>query len=273
MISGPLIEPEALHPPPNRVVFLDARAGPTAVEDYRREHLVGAIYVDLDRDLSDPGDPAKGGRHPLPSLSAWRRRLGDWGISPGTSVAIYDESSGAMAAARAWWMLHALGHTRVAVVEGGLRALVAAGFPTDARVPTPVRAESYQTDLTSWPVVEADAVARIADDPSWALLDARAPKRFAGEVEPIDPIAGHIPGARNLYWKSLVDARGQFASSTERRRAYDDVRKGAKADRVVCYCGSGVTACHLLLGMEAAGLRGVKLYVGSWSEWCRNHPL
>lgn len=273
MISGPIIAPSKLRDLPDDVVWLDARAGATAEADYRRGHVRGAIDVDLERDLSAPSDPAKGGRHPLPPLGNWLQRLGDWGITEETPVVIYDESFGAMAAARAWWMLHALGHAQVAVVEGGLAALIGAGFATDDGPPSITPHEPYRTALGSWPVVHADTVERVADDPNWALLDARAPERFAGQVEPIDPIAGHIPGARNLYWKSLVDEHGRFAPRAERLRAYADASEGTSANQVVCYCGSGVTACHLILGMEAAGFVGTRLYVGSWSEWCRNHPV
>ncbi|MEM8609824.1 MAG: rhodanese-like domain-containing protein [Myxococcota bacterium] len=271
MISGPLIAGDALSSPSSDLVFLDARAGKGAKEGYARQHVRGAIYADLERDLSAPDNPAIGGRHPLPALSVWCARLGAWGITPDTPVAIYDESSGAMAAARAWWMLHAIGHRKVAVVDGGLRTLVAAGVSTDDRLVRTEPRGAYEASVRTWPTVGAQTVARIAQDDSWALLDARAPERFSGEVEPIDPVAGHIPGARNLYWKSLTDELGRFLPGRDRTEAYQRALANASADRVVCYCGSGVTACHLLLGLEAAGVHGARLYVGSWSEWCRNH--
>ncbi len=269
MISTPLTLPQELLSQLDAVVVLDARAGANAEHAYRESHLRGALRVDLESDLSAPADePSRGGRHPLPVLSSWRRRLGGWGIGPDTLVAIYDADGGGMAAARAWWMLHAIGHRRVAVVDGGWDALVAAGAPVDANPVERSAKSPYPTELAQWPVVDAAWVDRIRADPSWRLIDARAPERFRGEQEPIDPVAGHIPGARNLYWKSQLDARGSFVSRHELRARYASVLGDTAADRVVCYCGSGVTACHLLLGLEAAGLYGARLYNGSWSEWC-----
>lgn len=270
MISTPLSPSQELLSQLDTVVVLDARAGADAEHAYRQSHLRGALRVHLESDLSAPAEePSLGGRHPLPALTSWRRRLGDWGISPDTVVAIYDADGGGMAAARAWWMLHAVGHRTVAVVDGGWDALVAAGAPVDAEPVARSAAGPYPTELVDWPVVDAAWVDRIRADPSWRLIDARAPERFRGEQEPIDPVAGHIPGARNLYWKSQLDAKSSFIALDELRARYDSLLGDTTPDRVVCYCGSGVTACHLLLGLEAAGLRGARLYNGSWSEWCR----
>ncbi len=270
MISGPIIPAEEAIPLLGRAVFLDARAGADARTDFDREHLAGASHVDLETDLSQVGDPARGGRHPLPSFENWTRRVASWGIDPGTPVLIYDGGSGAMAAARAWWMLRALGHEPLAVIEGGWPALARLGVPTEhgARSVRPT-SQSYPSALQDWPAVDANFVEAIRSDPTWRVIDARAPERYAGESEPIDPVAGHIPGARNLHWQSQLDADGALSERSALRERYAELLGGVSPDRTVCYCGSGVTACHLLLAMEASGWRGARLYVGSWSEWCR----
>ena len=175
-----------------------------------------------------------------------------------------------MAAARAWWMLRASGHEPLAVVEGGWPALVRLGVPTEeGEVLVTRTSETYPTPRPGWPTVDADFVERVRLDPTWRVIDARAPERYAGESEPIDPVAGHIPGARNLYWQSQLDADGALAEPTALRARYASILEDVDPARTVCYCGSGVTACHLLLAMEACGLEGARLYVGSWSEWCR----
>ncbi|MEM7135871.1 MAG: sulfurtransferase [Myxococcota bacterium] len=269
MPFGPLIEAKAVPDLPDDVVFLDARAGPTARHDYGAGHLSRAIHVDLERDLSHPDDPNRGGRHPLPPLSVWLSKLGDWGIGKQTPVVVYDAATSAMAASRAWWMLRAVGHTKVAVVDGGLAALVNDGHRLEPHVPAHDALPAYQTDLRAWPDFGIAGVTNIAGNPDWRLIDARAAERYEGEVEPIDPVAGHIPGAHNLPWASLTEPGGRFVSANDRRDQYDLLRGDVPPEQLVCYCGSGVTACHLILGMEAAGLQGVRLYVGSWSEWCR----
>ena len=272
MISPPLLDAKSVPSLLRDAVVLDARAGPEAAADYAAGHVRGAIRVDLETELSAPGDPRGGGRHPLPSWNDWLARLGHWGIDGETPVIVYDASSGAMAAARAWWMVRAVGHTHVAVVDGGLAALRAADVPIVDDTTSVRSRPPYQTSRTQWPVVDAAFVERIRSDDRWRLVDARAPERYRGEAEPTDPVAGHIPGARNLYWKSLVEEDGLYTTVDVRREAYAHVRAGVDPDKVVCYCGSGVTACHLILGMEAAGVSGAQLYVGSWSEWCRIRP-
>jgi thiosulfate/3-mercaptopyruvate sulfurtransferase len=174
-----------------------------------------------------------------------------------------------MAAARAWWMLHAVGHQHLAVVDGGWQALCQAGAPTNAADHQPNPVGPYPTEIDRWPTVDATFVERVRVDPSWRVIDARARERYAGRSEPLDPIAGHIPGAHNLYWQSQLDDDGAFDSHAKLRERYTKILGDTAPERVVCYCGSGVTACHLLLAMEACGLSGAHLYVGSWSEWCR----
>jgi len=270
MISGPIISAEEAIPILSGAVILDARAGSGARAGYAKGHVEGARYVDLETDLSEVGDPRSGGRHPLPPLDRWLARVGTWGITPSTPVLIYDADNGGMAAARAWWMLDAIGHRPVAVVDGGWAALQTAGAPI-ARGDA-ARASStlpYPATTSQWPTVDADFVERARVDGAWRVIDARAPERYAGRSEPIDPIAGHIPGARNLHWQTQVDEAGKLLDRSQLRARYAEILRDVPPERVICYCGSGVTACHLLLAMSACGLPGARLYVGSWSEWCR----
>jgi thiosulfate/3-mercaptopyruvate sulfurtransferase len=252
------------------LVLLDAR--PNAA-DYAAGHLPGARLAQLDSQLSaaaDPGaDAAQGGRHPLPPLTRWLRQLGEWGIGPRTTVVVYDDQAGANAAARAWWMLRAVGHPHVSVLDGGLPAAVAAGLPLTIDASTISPLSPYPA--TSWSLPTADVAqvdeARNASD--WMVLDVRSAPRFRGETEPIDPVAGHIPGARNLFFGDNL-REGRFKSADELRALYRDLLGELPPQRLIVHCGSGVTACHTLLALEAAGLPGASLYVGSWSEWCRN---
>lgn len=269
MDSLPLIKASEALSSLGVAVFLDARAGSDASEAYETAHLRGALRVDLESDLSDLVDPSVGGRHPLPSLELWLSRLGDWGVTPSHQVFVYDDAGGGMAAARAWWMLRAIGHLRVAVIDGGWRALRELGVPTAAGIECPKPVGSYPRKIDRWPDVDAELVERARNDPSWRLIDARAPQRYVGAAEPLDPVAGHIPGACNLYWQSQLDRNGSFESVDALRARFLEMLGDVPPERVVCYCGSGVTACHLLLAMDACGLRGARLYVGSWSEWCR----
>ena len=270
MISGPIIAADELLSLHTDLVVLDARAGLDAAGDYLASHLRGAVRADLEHDLADlTDDPIRGGRHPLPSLRSWCQRLGSWGVAPTTAVAIYDAAGGGMAAARAWWMIQAVGHERVAVVDGGWDALVQAGAPTESGSVRPRACGPYPCSTPAWPVVDAETVDRARLDPAWCVIDARAPERYRGETEPLDPTAGHIPGALNVYWRSQLLSDDRFAERDELRARYDAIMRGATPDHVICYCGSGVTACHALLGLHAAGHRGARLYPGSWSEWCR----
>ena len=271
MIPSPLIAAPELGPLLGRAVILDARTGADAASAYRQSHLPGAVPVDLETDLSEPRDPASGGRHPLPSVGAWCARVGAWGVTPTTPVIVYDAAGGGMAAARAWWMLRAIGHEPVAVVDGGWRALRAENVPIEAGDPPAKSVGSYPSDLDRWPIVDAALVEHARTDSSWRVIDARAPERYSGKSEPLDPVAGHIPGAHNLYWQSQLDGDAVLAPRMTLRERYARILGEVPSDRVICYCGSGVTACHLLLAMEACGLSGAHLYVGSWSEWCRQY--
>ncbi|MDB4989551.1 MAG: Thiosulfate sulfurtransferase, rhodanese [Myxococcaceae bacterium] len=249
------------------VVLLDCRPDVSA---YRAGHLAGAQHAQLERDLSSPApEPARGGRHPLPDVHRFAATLGRWGITPSSRVVAYDDQNGANAAARLWWLLRALGHRQVQVVDGGLAALLAAGFALTSDEPevhpaAPYPATSFQRAQASIDEVER---ARSAEDRR--LLDVRAAFRYRGDSEPIDPVAGHIPGARNVPLTDNLRADGTFKSAAELRSLYQSVLAGVAPEQTIVHCGSGVTACHTLLALERAGLDGAKLYVGSWSEWCR----
>lgn len=243
-----------------RVSLADRDAGPRL---YAESHIPGAIRVELETDLSDHRKTGQG-RHPWPDAADFTARLGAWGIARDTQVVAYDDGDGAFAA-RLWFMLRALGHERVAVLDGGWARWTQLGLPVDARVPQPVAVE-YATDgFDAGRLLDAASVqSRLAAGD--LLLDARAALRFRGEVEPLDRVAGHVPGARNRpYADNLAD--GRFKSPAALRREFEAALEGRDPARLVAMCGSGVTACHHLLAMEHAGLRGAKLFTGSWSGW------
>jgi thiosulfate/3-mercaptopyruvate sulfurtransferase len=271
-VSAPLIAPEALLASPEPVRLLDARPG---AEAYAAGHLAGALHADLNVDLSAasaPGfDPAHGGRHPLPALDTWRARLGAWGIGPATRVVAYDAASGGNAAARLWWMLRAVGHQRVAVLDGGLQAALAAGAPLRVDPVAAVAAEGpYPCEAWQRPTVALAEVERLGRDPGWKVLDVRSRERWRGESETLDPVAGRIPGTVNLPFGENLGPDGRFKAPAVLRARYLDLLGGTGPERLVVHCGSGVTACHTLLALELAGLHGASLYVGSFSEWCRS---
>jgi thiosulfate/3-mercaptopyruvate sulfurtransferase len=268
-MNRPLISATELAAIVDGVVLIDAR--PSA--EYGKAHLLDARNADLDVHLSAAreagADPANGGRHPLPSLDRFLRQLGAWGIGPETNVVVYDAQSGANAAARAWWMLRAVGHERVAVLDGGLAAAIEAGLATTADAPHVVPRDRYPAEGWSLPVVDMQQVESLRRDREWRVLDVRSRERFRGETEPIDPIAGHIPGAINLPYAENLEG-DRYKSPAALRSQYGQLLGDVPPGRLVVHCGSGVTACHTLLALEAAGLTGASLYVGSWSEWCRN---
>jgi thiosulfate/3-mercaptopyruvate sulfurtransferase len=262
----------ALLAAPARCVLLDCGfdlADTTAGERaYAAGHLPGAQYANLDRDLSGPkaaaGQPSRG-RHPLPERSLLAATAGRWGIAPGVQVVVYDAQGGPYAA-RAWWLLQWLGHTEVAVLDGGPAAWLAVGGTLDNRVPATDAQPPYPAAPPALPTITtADLLAGLGHV---SLLDARAPERFRGEVEALDPVAGHIPGARNRFFKHNLQADGRFKPAAELRTDFAALL--AAGQPVVQQCGSGVTACHNLLAMAHAGLGVSQLYPGSWSEWCSN---
>jgi thiosulfate/3-mercaptopyruvate sulfurtransferase len=229
---------------------------------YLKGHIPGAVFVDLDEQLADP--PSERGRHPLPDAERFGTEMRSLGVSADRPVVVYDASS-ALAAARAWWLLRYFGHPEVAVLDGGLEDWIARGHALATEVPA-TQPGDFVAHPGSMPIVSAAEAEAIAA--GGALLDARAQERFLGLVEPIDPIAGHIPGARNRPTTSNVDAKGRFLTASDLRSAFErvGVRDGIS---VAAYCGSGVNAAHEVLALELAGYRAA-LYPGSWSEWIRD---
>jgi len=235
-------------------------------QQYAAEHIPGAVYLDLNQDLSSPVQP-HGGRHPLPDVDTLRQKLTAMGIvsdSPEpTLVVAYDDSRLAFAA-RFWWLLRYLGHDRVAVLDGGWSAWKSAGYPVTAEIPVP-RTGHFIPRLRPEQGVDIAQVKARKDQPGVVLMDAREAERYRGDREPIDPIAGHIPGAVNYPWQTVTDGEGTVRSPAELRQTFAPL---ANAQEIIVYCGSGVTACVNLLSLELAGIANSKLYVGSWSDWC-----
>jgi thiosulfate/3-mercaptopyruvate sulfurtransferase len=233
-------------------------------EAYRAGHLTGAVFAHLDQDLSGPRNGVNG-RHPLPSSEQVADRFRRWGIEKETQIVAYDAGNG-MFAGRLWWLARWIGHLRVALLDGGFQAGLKAGIPLETGSPSyvPTRLEPGSARM---PTVSAAQVDSLRADPSWVLVDARAPDRFEGRNETIDPVAGHIPGAVNRFWQDNLQPDGQFKSPEQLRREFDALLAGRPASRLIAQCGSGVTACHHLVAMERAGLGGASLFPGSWSEW------
>jgi len=241
----------------------DAAAGERA---YLDAHLPGALYVHLDRDLCG-AKTGRNGRHPLPERAAFAATAGRLGITSMTQVVVYDRQ-GSMFAARVWWMLRWLGHAPVAVLDGGLAAWQSAGGAVDNDTVRVKAQPAYPITAAPSPLVRTvDADTLQSQLGRVALIDARAPERFRGEVEPLDPQAGHIPGARNRFFRDNLGADGRFKSADVLRAELLPLTDARPATEVVHQCGSGVTACHNLLAMAVAGIDGSALYAGSWSEW------
>ncbi|HEK19977.1 MULTISPECIES: sulfurtransferase [unclassified Mucilaginibacter] len=268
---SPLIEitdPKIFDP---AVVLIDVRAGANARERYLQGHLPKAIFASLDDDLAaHPEEPAFGGRHPLPALADFAATLQRWGITPDSHVIVYDDKNGAMGGARLWWMLRSIGHDNVQVLNGGLKAATDEGVelstdvyqPTPAAVPYPVADEYKNT-------VDIDEVKQAARSDNRVVIDVREGARYLGHTEPLDLVAGHIPGAVNLFYSNSLSPEGKYLTAQALKTLYEGAFKGVEPENVIVHCGSGVTATHTLLGMEYAGIHGPKLYVGSWSEWSR----
>jgi thiosulfate/3-mercaptopyruvate sulfurtransferase len=269
MKLSPIIQPsELIELKSDEFALIDASAGSKA--RYDTNHLTGALYIDLNTDLADIKDFAIGGRHPLPSLAQFSAVLKKFGIAEETHVIIYDDKNGSNAAARFWWMLKAIGHEKVQVLNGGFDAAIKAGFPTNSNIEIPKIVGNYE--ITGWnlPLAAIDEVETASKTGNQTIIDVRDANRFAGLTEPIDLIAGHIPGAINFPFTKSLDENGFFFNPKVLRKVLEMELEDIKPENTIVHCGSGVTACHLLLAMDYAGLAIPKLYVGSWSEWSRN---
>lgn len=271
---SPIIDPEDLLLLKNNseIILIDARTGINAKENYQNEHLKSARFVDLDHDLATIGDnPAIGGRHPLPSLENFSKTLSVLGILPTSYLIIYDDKNGSNAAARLWWMLKSIGHKRVQVLNGGLQAAQKSGFPVSSKTETFNSVKKYP--IQKWQLLLADIneVEIARNNNQNIVIDVRDRNRFDGLIEPLDLIAGHIPGAINIPFSENLNEDGFYHSPEKLKEKYSKIIGTKKTENIIVHCGSGVTACHTLLAMDYAGIPIPKLYVGSWSEWSRNN--
>ena len=232
---------------------------------YAAGHVPGAYFMHLDEDLSGV-KTGRNGRHPLPPAGEFAARMNRCGVAPGRQVVVYDEGGGSYAS-RLWWMLHWLGHDRVALLDGGFAAWKREGRPLDAAVPIP-REGAFVPQPRTGATVDTSYVEANRLKPEVRLIDARGATRFLGQQETLDPVAGHIPGSVNRFWQHNLGYDGKFLSPEELNAEFLEVLGDALPELVVHSCGSGVTACHNLFAMELAGLSGSRLYPGSWSEWC-----
>ena len=269
MNTTTLISANELQAFTGKALIVDCRFELSDVErgarDYAEAHVPGAVYADLNRDLSDLSKTGVG-RHPLPDDANFSAVLNRWGWSPDMFVVAYDDAGGALAAARLWWMIRLVGSRRAAVLDGGLKAWNDVGFATTGDVPTRA-STSNEVRFDASHIVMTDELQRLRGNPKTVLLDARGAPRYRGDVEPIDRVAGHVPGARNRPFADNLDAHGRFKTASQLRADFEILIGSRDPADVVHMCGSGVTACHNLLAMEHAGLTGSRVYAPSWSGW------
>ena len=263
------------------LVILDARTGKDARENYLQNHIKGARFIDLDKDLAEIGeDAAFGGRHPLPKISKFAETLQNLGISEDSHIVVYDTSNGANAAARCWWMLKSFGVEKVQVLSGGFQTAEKEGIPLKSGEEIFEKTSFILKENWSWPTSTLEEVEKEISENSAIVIDVRDAYRYRGESEPIDLVAGHIPGAINIPFSENLDENGEFLSPEILKEKYQQFLADASPQlnmtkKLIIHCGSGVTACHTILALDYAGfvtLSGAEvpnLYVGSWSEWSR----
>ena len=263
------------------LVILDARTGKEARENYLKNHIKGARFIDLDKDLAEIGeDAAFGGRHPLPKISKFAETLQNLGISEDSHIVVYDTSNGANAAARCWWMLKSFGVEKVQVLSGGFQTAEKEGIPLKSGEEIFEKTSFILKENWSWPTSTLEEVEKEISENSAIVIDVRDAYRYRGESEPIDLVAGHIPGAINIPFSENLDENGEFLSPEILKEKYQQFLADASPQlnmtkKLIIHCGSGVTACHTILALDYAGfvtLSGAEvpnLYVGSWSEWSR----
>ena len=253
-------------------MLIDASNGVNAQKNYESKHLDGALFVDLNTQLADiKENVANGGRHPLPTIEQFSTTLSTLGISPESHVIIYDDKNGANAAARFWWMLKAIGHKKVQVLNGGFQEAEKLKFPINSNKVNPNKITSYIIDKWQLPTVSLKQIEEATITKTSTIIDVRETTRYKGEHEPIDLIAGHIPTALNIPFIENLNENGLFLSPEELKNNYERITETSKGKDIIVHCGSGVTACHTLLAFDYAGLKIPTLYVGSWSEWSRNN--
>jgi len=253
-------------------VLIDASNGINAQLNYEVKHLDGALFVNLNSKLADIKDNvANGGRHPLPTIEQFSNTLMSLGISPESHVIIYDDKNGANAAARFWWMLKAIGHKKVQVVNGGFQEAEKLNFRINSNKVKAKKIAPYKIQEWQLPTISLIAIEKASQTKNNTIIDVRETTRYKGEFEPIDLVAGHIPTAINIPFMENLNENGLFLSPTELRSKYEKLTNDSKNNHIIVHCGSGVTACHTLLAFDYAGLKIPTLYVGSWSEWSRNN--
>ena len=270
MIHTTLISAEELARVIDRCVVVDCRHDLMDVAAGRRAydegHIPGAHFLSVDADLSGP-KTGRNGRHPLPERHAFRARLAQLGLSDDMQLVAYDASGGQFAG-RLWWMARWIGHLAVAVLDGGIDAWRQAGYPLARETPATPAAGVLTERAPRVQAVDVEAITRNLGSDEWLVVDARSAERYAGKVEPLDPVAGHIPHAVNRPYQLNLRDDGRFKPAPVLRAEFDALLAGRAPDSIVHQCGSGVSALHNLLAMEYAGLEGSMLYPGSWSEWC-----
>jgi thiosulfate/3-mercaptopyruvate sulfurtransferase len=255
--------------PTENLIILDARVGKDIHQTYLNHHIKGARFIDLDKDLAEIGeDAAFGGRHPLPDVEKFAETLSNLGISEDSHIVIYDDKNGANAAARAWWMLKSFGFEKVQVLDGGFQAAEKEGVEFSSSEEIFEKTELIKKDNWLLPTSMLETVENELINNSSTVIDVRDAYRYNGESEPIDLIAGHIPGAINIPFSENLDENGNFLSPEILKEKYSKLLQG-KPQNLIIHCGSGVTACHTILALDYAGLEIPNLYVGSWSEWSR----
>ncbi|TDG37058.1 sulfurtransferase [Pedobacter changchengzhani] len=271
---SPLIQADellALYKSKN-VIIVDVSNGISSKANYQRKHLDTAIFVDLNSQLADVKDDlSNGGRHPLPKIEDFAETLKNIGITAQGHVVIYDDKDGANAAARFWWMLKSIGHEDVQVLNGGFQQAEKIGFPVNDKVEIPKISGTYKHRGWILPIVEMKEVEQNALKENYTVIDVRENNRYCGRNEPLDLIAGHIPGSINIPFSTNLDEDGLFLTPEKLHMKYEAIINKNSFENVIIHCGSGVTACHTLLAIDYAGLEIPKLYVGSWSEWSRNN--
>lgn len=273
IISADLLQ-QHLNDPNWRIV--DCRFNLKATDEgmslYQMEHIPNAIYAHLDHDLSAPVSNSSG-RHPLPDVETFKLKLGSLGIDGSKQVVVYDDAAGSYAA-RLWWMLRWLGHEAVAVLDGGFTLWKQQGLPTTNTLPR-IEPTTFVGKPTMNMLMNSNDIQENLNKSSICLIDVRDPQRYSGLEEPIDKVAGHVPGAINVPWKTNIADNGMYRSRAELYDQYHKLLQDAAGKNVVFMCGSGVTACHSLIALEYIGITGAKLYPGSWSEWITdpNRPV
>lgn len=255
------------------LTVIDAGSGGNSYNEYLEKHLENALYVDLNEDLAEISEDAKnGGRHPLPNLEKFAGVLQNLAIDENSHVIVYDNKNSTNAAPRFWWMLKSVGFENVQVLDGGLQLAEKEGLKTTKNTTLPVKSKT-KLELENWqlPFVDINFVEKNSENPDFKIIDVRSKERYDGKEEPIDLVAGHIPGAVNIPFTENMSEDGTLKSPEVLKEKYQEVFKNISREKIAIHCGSGVTACNTLLSLDYAGLEIPNLYVGSWSEWSRNN--